>query len=291
MSVAAADGAAARPGPAGAPLRVAIAGLGAIGLELARRLTPGLLPGDAGVGVPGMRLVAVAARDRERAAATLAAAGVTVPVVTIEELEPLADIVVECAPAALLPSIAEPVLRAGKELIVLSVGALLDRLELVDLARATGGRITVPTGALLGLDAVAAAAESGIDSVKLVTRKPPLGLAGAPHLAGRDLAGLTEAVQVFAGTARGAAKGFPANLNVSVALALAGIGPDRTEVEIWADPAVTRNTHTITLRSPVADLTMTIENVPSENPKTGRITALSVVSLLRKRTAPLAVGS
>ena len=288
---AAAPGAAADSGTAAAPLRVAIAGLGAIGLELARRLTPGLLPGDAGVGVPGMRLVAVAARDRERAAATLAAAGVTVPVVTIEELEPLADIVVECAPAALLPSIAEPVLRAGKELIVLSVGALLDRLELVDLARATGGRITVPTGALLGLDAVAAAAESGIDSVKLVTRKPPLGLAGAPHLTGRDLTGLTEAVQVFAGTARGAAKGFPANLNVSVALALAGIGPDRTEVEIWADPAVTRNTHTITLRSPVADLTMTIENVPSENPKTGRITALSVVSLLRKRTAPLAVGS
>ena len=291
MSAAAPGGAAARAGTAAAPLRVAIAGLGAIGLELARRLTPGLLPGDAGVGVPGMRLVAVAARDRDRAATTLAAAGVTVPVVTIEELEPLADIVVECAPAALLSSIAEPVLRAGKELIVLSVGALLDRLELVDLARATGGRITVPTGALLGLDAVAAAAESGIDSVKLVTRKPPLGLAGAPHLAGRDLAGLTEAVQVFAGTARGAAKGFPANLNVSVALALAGIGPDRTEVEIWADPAVTRNTHTITLRSPVADLTMTIENVPSENPKTGRITALSVVSLLRKRTAPLAVGS
>lgn len=289
MSSAAA--ATAGSGTACAPLRVAIAGLGAIGLELARRLTPGLLPGDAGSGVPGMRLVAVAARDRDRAAATLAAAGVDVPVVTIEELEPLADIVVECAPAALLPAIAEPVLRAGKELIVLSVGALLDRLELVDLARTTGGRITVPTGALLGLDAVAAAAESGIDSVKLVTRKPPLGLAGAPHLAGRDLAGLTEAVQVFAGTARGAAKGFPANLNVSVALALAGIGPDRTEVEIWADPAVTRNTHTITLRSPVADLTMTIENVPSENPKTGRITALSVVSLLRKRTAPLAVGS
>jgi len=288
---AAAGAATAGLGTAPAPVRVAIAGLGAIGLELARRLTPGLLPGDAGVGVPGMRLVAVAARDRDKAVATLAAAGVTVPVVTIEELEPLADIVVECAPAALLPSIAEPVLRAGKELIVLSVGALLDRLELVDLARATGGRITVPTGALLGLDAVAAAAESGIDSVKLVTRKPPLGLAGAPHLAGRDLAGLTEAVQVFAGTARGAAKGFPANLNVSVALALAGIGPDRTEVEIWADPAVTRNTHTITLRSPVADLTMTIENVPSENPKTGRITALSVVSLLRKRTAPLAVGS
>ena len=278
-------------GKGGAETRVAIAGLGAIGLELARRLTPGALPGLEGFGIPGMRLPAVAARDRDRAAATLAAAGVDVPVVTIDQLEPLADIVVECAPAALLSAIAEPVLRAGKELIVLSVGALLDRMELVELARATGGRITVPTGALLGLDAVAAAAESGIDSVRLVTRKPPLGLAGAPHLEGRSLENLSEPVQVFAGTARGAAKGFPANLNVSVALALAGIGPDRTEVEIWADPGVTRNTHTITVRSPVADLTMTIENVPSDNPKTGRITALSVVSLLRKRTAPLAVGS
>lgn len=273
---------------AGAPeLRVALAGLGAIGLELARRLTA------AGGGpVPGARLAAVAARDRDRARAALAAAGVPeVPVVSIEELEPLADVVVEAAPAALLPAICEPVLRAGKEVVVLSVGALLDRWELVDLARQHGGRISVPTGALLGLDAVAAAAESGIASVKLVTRKPPRGLVGAPHLEGRSLDDLAEPVQVFAGTARGAAKGFPANLNVSVALALAGSGPDRTEVEIWADPAVTRNTHTITVESPVARLTMTIENVPSENPKTGRITALSVVSLLRKRAAPLAVGS
>lgn len=275
-----------------APLRIAIAGLGAIGLELARRLTPATGgQGAPGEGIPGYVLTAVSARDREKAAATLAAAGVAVPVVAVEELEPLADIVVECAPAALLPAICEPVLRAGKEVVVLSVGALLDRMELVDLAREHGGRITVPTGALLGLDAVAAAAESGIDSVKLVTRKPPRGLVGAPHLEGRSLDDLQEKVLVFSGTARGAAKGFPANLNVSVALALAGIGPDRTEVEIWADPSVTRNTHTITVRSPVADITMTIENVPSENPKTGRITALSVVSLLRKRTAPLAVGS
>lgn len=267
--------------------RVALAGLGAIGLELARRLTP-----EVGGGIPGYRLAAVAARDREKAAASLAAAGVHgVPVVGIEELEPLADIVVEAAPAALLRAICEPVLRAGKEVIVLSVGALLDRMELVELARACGGRITVPTGALLGLDAVAAAAESGIESVRLVTRKPPRGLAGAPHLEGRSLDDLQDPVLVFEGTARGAAKGFPANLNVSVALALAGIGPDRTEVQIWADPAVTRNTHTITVESPVARLTMTIENVPSENPKTGRITALSVVSLLRKRAAALSVGS
>lgn len=262
--------------------RVAIAGLGAIGKELARRLAEG---------VPGYRLTAVAARDRARAAATLHEVGVGVPVVAIEELEPLADIVIECAPAALLSAIAEPMLRAGKEVIVLSVGALLDEPGLVELATASGGRITVPTGALLGLDAVRAAAEGGIESVRLVTRKPPRGLAGAPHLEGLSLDDLQEPVRVFSGTARGAAKGFPANLNVAVALALAGIGPDRTEVEIWADPGVSRNTHTIEVRSAVADFTMTIENVPSENPKTGRITALSVISLLRKRSAPLSVGS
>ena len=96
---------------------------------------------------------------------------------------------------------------------------------------------------------------------------------------------------MFAGTAREAARGFPANLNVAVALSLAGPGPDRTEVEVWADPGVTRNTHTIVMKSDVADLTMTIENVPSENPRTGRITALSVISMLRKRARTLRVGS
>jgi aspartate dehydrogenase len=98
-------------------------------------------------------------------------------------------------------------------------------------------------------------------------------------------------VRVFSGTAREAARGFPANLNVAVALSLAGPGPDRTYVEVWADPTVTKNTHTIVMLSDVADLTMTIENVPSDNPRTGRITALSVISLLRKRNAPLRVGS
>lgn len=96
---------------------------------------------------------------------------------------------------------------------------------------------------------------------------------------------------VFTGTAREAAHGFPANLNVAVALALAGPGPDRTRVEVWADPAATVNSHVIEMRSSVANLRLSIENVPSENPRTGRITALSVVSLLRKRTATLAVGS
>jgi aspartate dehydrogenase len=264
--------------------RVAVAGLGAIGRSLVARL---------GRGVPGVELAAVAARDVEAAAATLQELGVDVRVVAIDELEPLADLVVECAPAALLPAIAEPFLRSGKEVVVLSAGALLEHPHLVDLAAEHGGRISVPTGALLGLDAVGAAAEGEIRLLRLTTRKPPAGLAGAPGIeaSGVDLEGLTAPVRVFSGTAREAAHEFPANLNVAVALSLAGPGPDRTEVEVWADPSVTRNTHTIVLESDVADLTMTIENVPSENPRTGRITALSVISLLRKRGAPLRVGT
>jgi aspartate dehydrogenase len=266
-------------------IRVAIAGYGAIGSELARRLASG---------IEGVALAAVGARDREKVEADLRSLGVDARVDSIDALEPYADLVVEAAPAALLPSIAEPFLRAGKEVVVLSAGALLDHPHLVELARDCGGTITVPSGALLGLDAVGACAEAEISSVHMTSRKPVAGLVGAPGLAESGIVigpDLERPVRVFAGTAREAARGFPANLNVAVALSLAGIGPDRTEVEIWADPTVTRNTHTIVVRSDVADLTMTIENVPSENPRTGRITALSVVRLLRKRGAPLRVGS
>lgn len=264
--------------------RIAIAGLGAVGLRVARALDEGL---------PGCRLVAVSAHDRARAAERLADLKHPVPVVAIEELEPLADIVVECAPASLLPAIAEPFLKAGKTVIVLSSGAILAHQDLIDLARAHGGQMVVPTGALIGLDAVAAAAEGDIRSVRMVTRKPVKGLVGAPYLVERDISidDITEPVCVFDGTPREAAIGFPANLNVAVALALAGIGPDRTRLEIWADPALTRNTHTIEVDADSASFSMSIANVPTDNPKTGRITALSVISYLRKLDAPLRVGS
>ncbi|MFK8251890.1 aspartate dehydrogenase [Ancylobacter terrae] len=274
----------ATPDPSRGVLRVAIAGLGAVGLRVAHALDKG---------VPGCELAAVSAHDRARAAERLAHLRRPVPVVAVDELEPLADIVVECAPAALLPAIAGPFLKAGKTVIVLSSGAILAHQELVDLARAHGGQIVVPTGALLGLDAVTAAAEGDIRSVRMITRKPVKGLVGAPYLVEHDIAidDITEPLRIFDGTPREAAVGFPANLNVAVALALAGIGPDRTRLEIWADPALTRNTHTIEVDADSASFSMSIANIPTDNPKTGRITALSVISYLRKLNAPLRVGS
>jgi aspartate dehydrogenase len=127
----------------------------------------------------------------------------------------------------------------------------------------------------------------------MVTRKPVKGLAGAPFLVERGIGldDLREPLKIFSGTAREAAGGFPANLNVAAALSLAGIGPDRTLVEVWADPTVTRNTHRIEVESDSANFSMTIENIPSENPRTGRITAYSVIALLRKLTSPMRVGT
>jgi aspartate dehydrogenase len=271
--------AAARP-----PLRVAVAGLGAVGQKIAQVLDEGL---------PGCKLAAVSANDRKRAEERLSHLQQRVPVVAIEELEPLADVVVECAPAQLLPTIAEPFLKAGKTVIVLSAGAILSHEALVEVAREHGGQIIVPTGALIGLDAVTAAAEGTIHSVRMITRKPVKGLVGAPYLVQNniEIEHIREPVRVFNGTPREAAIGFPANLNVAVALSLAGIGPDRTTLEIWADPSLKRNTHRIEVESDSASFSMSIENIPSDNPKTGRITALSVIACLRKMRAPLRVGS
>lgn len=266
------------------PLTVGIAGLGAIGLHLARAL-------DAGV--EGLALEAASARDQAKARAKLAAFRAPPRVVGNAELA-ACDIVVEAAPASAFEEIATAAIAAGRIFVPSSVGALLPRMHLVDRARGTGARIVVPTGALLGLDAVRAAAEGEVASVTIETRKPPRGLAGAPYLEQHriDVAAITKPTRVFAGNAFDAAQGFPANVNVAAALALAGIGPARTMVEIWADPGVVRNTHNIRVEAAAARLTMTIENVPSEeNPRTGRITPLSILACLRGLVSTLKVGS
>ena len=175
----------------------------------------------------------------------------------------------------------------------LSVGQLLENWDLVERAKATGARILVPTGALLGLDAVRAAAEGTIHSVNMITRKPPNGLDGAPYLVERgiSLKGLKEPRKIFDGSAREGARGFPANVNVAAALSLAGIGPDKTRLEIWADPGIDRNTHRIEVDADTARFSMAIEGVPSENPRTGRIVPLSAIAALRGLVAELKVGT
>jgi aspartate dehydrogenase len=271
---------------AGNSQTLAIAGLGAIGLRVAMAIDRGE--------VPGIRLTAVSARDHARAQDRLAGLANPPAVVTLAELAGMADIVVECAPAGVFAEVAGPAIEQGRTLMPLSVGALLNHMELVERGRATGARIIVPTGALIGLDTVRAMAEGEITRVVLETRKPPGGLAGAPHLVENniDISSLTAPLLVFHGSARDAARGFPANINVAAALALAGIGPDRTEVTVWADPGIDRNIQSVTITSDTGDATMTMRNIPSaENPKTGRIVANSVLATLRRLTATLTAGS
>src|SRR3954451_15056006 len=190
---------------------VALAGLGAIGLPLARALDQG---------IDGLKLISVATRDLVKARACLVGFRDQPALVDFRELAE-ADIVVEATPAAIFERVAIPAIEAGRIFIPASVGALLPRMHLVKRAMQTGARIVVPTGALLGLDAVRAAAEGRIESITIETRKPPAGLLGAPYLEkhGIDVMDLIQPLLVFEGNALDAAAGFPANVNVAAALA------------------------------------------------------------------------
>jgi aspartate dehydrogenase len=265
-------------------LKVGIAGLGAVGLNVARRLE---------AGIPGLALAAVAVRDRDKARRTLPGAGDRIPIVAAESLAESCDVVIECLPPQLFRSVGLSVIDRGKIFMPLSVGQLLENWDLVARAKQTGARILAPTGALLGLDAVRAAAEGTIHSVTMVTRKPPSGLEGAPYLVERgiSLKDLKTPRKIFDGSAREGARGFPANVNVAAALSLAGIGPDKTQLEIWADPGLSRNTHRIEVDADTARFSMAIEGIPSENPRTGRIVPLSVIAALRGLVAEIKVGT
>src|SRR5215471_3363936 len=231
------------------PLRVGLAGLGAVGLDVAKRLI---------VGVPGLSLAAVVVRDTEKARRALPQIGDSIPVRRATDLASDCDIVVECLPPSLFRDIAISAIDKGRIFMPLSVAQLLENGDLIERARRMGARILVPTGALIGLDAVRAAAEGTIHSVKMVTRKPPAGLDGAPYLVERNISvnGLKAPLKVFDGSARDGARGFPANVNVAAALSLAGVGPDRTQLEIWADPGVTRNIHRIEVDAEAARFSM-----------------------------------
>ena len=265
--------------------RVAVGGLGAIGRKVVEAL---------GAGIDGLQLAAVSARDTERALARLKSFGLSVPVLPLEDLAGSADIVVECVPAAVFDLIARPAIEGGRTLVPLSVGALLERSALIERAAETGARIIVPSGAILGLDALKAVSEGVVHAVTHIMRKPPASLAGAPYLDrnGISLDNLVEPLLVFKGPAREGARNFPANANVSAAVSLAGIGPDRTVLEIWADPGLERNTHKVVVEAESARFSVEVESLPdADNPRTGRLTPLSVIATLRQLGSTLQVGT
>ncbi|MGH2373879.1 MAG: aspartate dehydrogenase [bacterium] len=266
--------------------RVGLAGFGAVGQRVAVAVEQTL---------PDLTLGAITSGDLDKARARAQALlRIVPPVVPLPEAVTLSDIIVEAAPALAFREIASAVLGARKALLVLSVGALLDGYDAyARIARQHDARIYVASGAIGGLDAIAAAAEGEIEAVIMTTRKPPRALAGAPYLQehGIDVMTLRDPQVIFEGSAREACRGFPANVNVSAAVSLAGIGPDRTRVRIIADPTLTRNMHDVEVTGDFGRFAVHIENAPSENPRTGILTAQSVVALLRKLAAPVRVGT
>jgi aspartate dehydrogenase len=196
------------------------------------------------------------------------------------------DIVVEAASQDAVRKFAKTVLEAGKDVMIMSVGALADVTFLSELLAASkkkGGRIYIPTGAIAGIDAIRSVRHL-LESVTLTTTKSPKALAGAPFFETSKikLDKITEKTTVYEGAAADAVRAFPANVNVAAVLSLAGIGVDKTKVRIVADPAATTNQHEIVATGGFGELRIAVSNVPSPgNPKTSFLAVLSAIECLR----------
>lgn len=228
-------------------------------------------------------LVADAGKSRDVAAPRI--------VTSLDELLALRPtVVVELAGHAALGCYGPPILRAGIDLMMVSVGALAHpavERAIVDAACAGQSRAIVVSGAIGALDAIAAASVGGLTRVTHTTRKPARAL-----LSPSEAAALDAPCELFRGTAREGALRFPESINVAAAVSLAGIGLDRTEVCVIADPNVDRNRHEVVAEGEFGELRFEIANIPTDdNPRTGRLVAMSVVHALRQRQAPLRVGA
>ncbi|MDF1716991.1 MAG: aspartate dehydrogenase [Antarcticimicrobium sp.] len=203
------------------------------------------------------------------------------------------DLVVECASHSAVAAHLPAILRAGVDVVQVSVGAMSDAALEADLRAAAtegGARIVLPAGAVGGIDLLAALAPAGGLEVIYRGSKPPRAWAGTPAEAVLDLDGLTERRVFFQGSAREAARDYPKNANVAATLALAGAGFEVTRVELIADPSAPGNVHSYEVRSPVANYRMEIENLPSAgNAKTSVSTVYSVLREVRNRMEVVAI--
>lgn len=250
---------------------IGIAGLGAIGSAVGRVLIEG---------IDGLEWTHASDISNEHT--------FDVTYVPMEQLAEHCDIVIECLPPHAVPDLAKSVIKAQKTLIMISGCALLMYPEIIDTHKQSTdphkARIIVPSGALAGIDGVKALKELGIKSSKIASTKHPRGFIGAPYVykMGINMEQIKVKTKIFEGNALEAAKGFPANVNVAATLSLAGIGAEKTQVEIWADPAAKGNTHEITVEGEYSKITSRIESTPDPtNPKSSMLAAQSIVCLLK----------
>lgn len=214
------------------------------------------------------------------------------PNMSFNNLADQCDWIVECLPPKIVPTLANIVLDKGKTLIMISAASMLLYPDLYEKAQRSKGRVLIPSGALSGLDAVAALKCAQIDSATIATTKPPKGLNGAPYITENNinLENLTEPKLIFKGNAFDAAKAFPANVNVAATLSLAGIGPKNTQIEVWADPDIKGNAHKITVKGGTSTITSEVLNLPDpSNPKSSQLAGYSIVAFLKKQAGKIQV--
>lgn len=256
-------------------ISVGVAGVGAIGSAVCRALIKG---------IGAYRLAAISDIRQDL--------DLPVPNLSFEDMTRKCDMVIECLPPAAAPVLAQTVLEGGKDLILISSCALLTNPEILDIHRKSTGRIIVPSGALIGLDGVNALKNIGIKSAKIVSTKPPKGFKNAPYVdeMGINLDDITTRSQIFSGNALEAAKAFPANVNVAATLSLAGIGPEKTKVEVWVDPHSSVNSHEILVESEFSLMQAKVQNAPDPaNPKSSVLAAQSIIAVLQGFSDPLVV--
>lgn len=260
----------------GGELVVGLIGYGAVGRAVAEMLARG----DA----PGVSVAAALVRERVKYES---ASGLRVLDDPAEFLSMATDLVVEAAGQRAVRDLGVRVLAADKDLMIVSTGALVDH-ELLEQLRETGARsgrrILIPSGSVGALDAIASASLAEITDVAHTIRKPPRAFTS------EQLGGRSGLQTVYDGNVREGASLFPENANAATAVALAAIGPDRTRLRIIADPSLTRNAQEIDVTGAFGHLRFQIENVPSSNPKTSRLVALSVVKALRNMTSAFVLG-
>ena len=267
----------------GRPLRVLLIGYGAIGIWVAERLA----------GRPDLTISAALVRPGREAAARAALGSGPALASDIAALKTEVDVALECAGHAGLAAHGPAVLSAGIDLGIVSIGALADPAlaeSLEAAAKAGGASLTILSGALAAVDALAAARIGGLDRVVYTGRKPPRAWTGTPAEALTDLAALTAAFTLFDGSARDAARQFPKNANVAATIGLAGLGLDGTRVRLVADPAATGNTHEVEADGAFGSLRVSLSGKPlPTNPKSSALTAMSAARFLVNRAAAVRV--
>ena len=267
-------------------VRIGLVGCGTIGSRVARELQRHY-PTHA-------RITALHDAHRSRALALQRHLHPAPPIVSLPELIRRSRLVIEAASAEAAREIVPRALRAGRDVFVMSVGGLLQDRRWRALARRAGRKVYVPSGALAGLDGVAAMAVGRIRRMSLTTRKPPKALAGAPGL-GRvrqRLARLTKPTVIFDGSPAEAVRRFPQNTNVAAALTLSGGDAATTRrVRVVADPTVRRNIHELEVESDCGRIWCRIESRPSANPKTSELAVRSAIATLGRLFEPVVIGT